>query len=471
MSDAIAGQQPLRLDWMTTASIAVATLTLGSLLAVLPLGLVGFGSLAVVSLILSVERPVVALGILVATVPLQRAGAFTLGPLELTATKVVVASVMVGFCWRWAVGRHQVRIDVTTLAFSALLIALMASIAHTDLLGAWAGEMYRWFVALVVYVIARNCFDADDWIAPVIGGLMLGIWYASIQSILQAATGAGPASYQVGGLTRVYGGFGAPNPLAFYLVAAMLPLVAVLIGSARLVMLPGVRTRWFDLLLLGTITAGTGVLLLTRSRGGLLGFGVGLTVVALLSGGRWALLLGVFGAVGLMLLYGVASSNPAFSRFTDSLVPGTRVLVTPVSWATQERFAHWRAAIAIWREHPILGGGAGGFDAAYRTHTQDWRFRIPRGHAHNTLLQLASEAGVVAVLAYLATVGSVIATCSRRVQMAVTPSLRALPIGALGVSTAVLAQGLFDYVHVLSIPIVIAVIWAMGTTQTGGNHA
>jgi O-antigen ligase len=111
------------------------------------------------------------------------------------------------------------------------------------------------------------------------------------------------------------------------------------------------------------------------------------------------------------------------------------------------------------QDHPVLGTGAGSFSDEFRNYTTEWRFRISQGHAHNAYLQVAAETGITGLVAYLALLATIV---WRLLAGARTMDGRWRCWAALAVSVSLMVHGLFDYLHVLSLGIVLSGIWAYG---------
>jgi O-antigen ligase len=136
-------------------------------------------------------------------------------------------------------------------------------------------------------------------------------------------------------------------------------------------------------------------------------------------------------------------------------------LVTPANFSVQERLSHWTAAVEMAKAHPFVGVGAGNYDLNYRDFTQEWRFRIGRGHAHDTYLHFLAQSGVVGLTAYIALLLGVSLILVRTIRILPGGSRLALLIGAAGITAATGAHAVFEYVHVLSLNLQLVVIWAM----------
>lgn len=164
------------------------------------------------------------------------------------------------------------------------------------------------------------------------------------------------------------------------------------------------------------------------SRFGLLGWAVAaaaIGVVVLLAGARaawltfalvlvfsgwrllgWKKLLGVFafGALSLVLL------TLASPQFQDRIERSSRLLTADesgVDVALSGRAQIWRAAACMVREHPVNGVGARNFRNAFPgcdptpEATPAWG-EGPALHAHQIVLEIASETGLVGLLLWLA---------------------------------------------------------------------
>ncbi|MER3437067.1 MAG: hypothetical protein C4346_05400 [Chloroflexota bacterium] len=185
-----------------------------------------------------------------------------------------------------------------------------------------------------------------------------------------------------------------------------------------------------------------------------------------LSGGQ-ARRLGTVAVVALAVVtLALPVGGRLVSRFgSAALSTGTDAQITVGNFASLERAAHWRAAIAMAERNPVLGVGAGNFNARYREMTTVWRFRIPRGHAHNAYLQALAQAGVLGLLAYLVLLGTVLRTIWGKLRHAEPGVDRALIIGAAGVTAAVAVHNLVEYLHVLSLGLQLAVVWALAASR------
>jgi len=381
--------------------------------------------------------------VVIMTVPIQRSLLVSLDGRSVTWTQICLLAFLIGAACRFLNGQMSLRIDapVSFFAITAGLIAL--SIVASPPLHAWARECYRWLTPLLFLVLARSFFRPQSVhrLGIALSTLAVGMlaW-----AIAQVVSDTGPVSFARHGHIRVSGGFGEPNPFAAFAAFCGLLLIGLAGQSRR-----GLRRLLFGL----GGGAAVATTLMTQSRGGTVALVAGGAVLSL-QGLRFAtprVRYGVFGLAGMataLLVVIVALDRPW---------EVAQVQVTTANWANRERMAHWLAAIGMMLDHPGLGIGAGAFDDQFRTYTADWHFRISRGHAHNAYLQVAAEAGVFALVSYLAFLGSVVATLVVRVRAS---DRSMIPLGVLAGTIGMATHQMFDYLNVLSLGLLFAGAWA-----------
>jgi O-antigen ligase len=402
-------------------------------------------------------RPADGLGVVAVTIPVQDAFTIPIGAASLTMTRLVILPFLVGWSVAWLVGRARLPATAPIVSWALVVAALGVSIVSAVDRGAWSEEVYRWTVALGLYVVAVGALRRSEDARALMWGTVSGVLLSVSVALWQVATGTGPPTFEAGGLMRAYGWFGEPNPLAAYLEMTVLLLAPV--GLLRVTR--SGANLWSRFGLLAVTAAGGLVLLFTQSRGGLLGFAVGGLVIALALS-RWTRALAL---VGIILAVPLLAMTPAgrsgVDRFASSLTAVTaNEQVTPANWSVQERVAHWRAGLQMLESSPLTGVGAGNFDTRYREMTTVWRFRIPRGHAHHSAIQMGAQSGYTGLIAYLVLLFTAGARILRGVLNARFPIERAWTIGALGVLVAVIVHGQFDYLHGLSLNLAFALALA-----------
>ena len=298
-------------------------------------------------------------------------------------------------------GAAVLAVDERTTASSRRRRDLQAAIAAWILLnvaaaaGAWHWGAYlkglaELALAPAVLAAAVLCFARTEaaqrrvLLALAGGGLLLALW-----GLVRWAAGGG---VEVDGVRRLVAAHYSPNHTALNLVRAFFVCLGLALGAAG-------RAR-------RGLLAGAGVtalaLLLTASRGALLlGVPAGMATLAAF----WA--LGDAGPLGprvrslpqqRMVRLGVAALLAAVAL---ALLAGETRLA---NWQTVDtRLQLWRAAAALWRDHPWLGVGPGGFHWAYPAYlTPGDGIEPSLLHPHNVWLEIATGWGAVG-LAWLAT--------------------------------------------------------------------
>ena len=273
----------------------------------------------------------------------------------------------------------------------------------------------------------------------------------------------GPESYEVRGFLRAYGPFTHPNQLAIYLELTTPIFLALLVGPRGSRRLDGpwyITRRLWPIWLIGVL-AGLFGLVLSQSRGGMVGMAAGFAIVLALIVPHVRLTIVRLAPVGLIGALAFLTISIGIVAAGVETFSNRETLVTPANFAVQERLSHWTTAVEMAKEHPFVGVGAGNFDFNYRDYTQEWRFRIGRGHAHDTYLHFLAQSGVVGLTAYIAVLLGVSLIIVRTIRILPGGSRLALLIGAAGITAATGAHAVFEYVHVLSLNLQLVVVWAM----------
>jgi UDP-GlcNAc:undecaprenyl-phosphate GlcNAc-1-phosphate transferase len=157
------------------------------------------------------------------------------------------------------------------------------------------------------------------------------------------------------------------------------------------------------------------------------------------------------------------SARSQWHAFTNLAAPSS---IATASTASQSRllsgggnrYDYWRIAWLVWREHPLLGAGAGNYPRPYyqqRATTEDIE------QPHSIELQALSELGVVGVL-LLACFIAGIAWGAVRMRPAARRSVltRSVMVGAVGAFTAWLVQASVDWMQLLPGLTAIAIVAA-----------
>lgn len=417
-------------------------------------------SLAAAAMLVTWRSPFTGLLLLVISIPVQALLTLSVGPAELTVTKVLLPAVVGAIGLQVFSNRSRLVVPAPAVLMGLYLLALLASSVAAKDRGAWAGEFYRWGVALVVLVAAATAIRSIGVqraaVLLVAANVALVVVLGSV-AIGQFILHAGPPTYTIDGITRAFGSFGAPNPFALWLELTVPPVlaIAVVLWTHPVAVPPFAR-----LVVSFAAMSGVAALLLTQSRGGYLGLLAIAFVTGLLLLPQRIRGLGLVAlAIGVIALLLIGPSRVGFGRLSgNALGLDSSVAISTENFAARERYAHWQAGWSMMAGNPWTGVGAGNFDARYREYTSVWRFRIPRGHAHSSIVQAGAQAGLPGLAAYLAfligTLWTVIAAVRR--SRLHGPLLQAVAVGLLATMVAVTLHGLVDYVHVLGLGVIIS---------------
>lgn len=373
----------------------------------------------------------------------------------------LLALPVVGALW---LRRQPARFDTVWIWMLAFLGATVVStFAARDpaLAGQWIGTFV--VEGLLLYWLVLNAVRSLATLRKVVWALVLTAAVLATLSIFQEATGR--RAQQFGGLAqrnlervdanpgtpgqpqrvtiadRAAGPIGDPNRYAQMLLV-VLPLALLQVRGAH-----GRKLR--------TLAAGASLLiaagvLLTYSRGGVLGAGLLLCAAIAWGDVRWRTAL-AGGAVAAVLALALAPGMLARVQSIGSVQgvlkdqPGTRS-----DGAIKGRLTEMAAAAYVFTDHPWVGVGPGHFTPYYSVDymsTPEIAFRQiqqPR-RAHNLYLELAAETGLLGLVAFLGGAAAALRGL-RRVRAfwrRLDPERAQLAAGLAYAIVAYLATGLF----------------------------
>ena len=234
------------------------------------------------------------------------------------------------------------------------------------------------------------------------------------------------------------------------------------------------NAKWLIFISWATFVACFGAIVISLSRGALLGLVVAVMVVMAVSSRRtlFAMLalltiLALFLGLGAMQLLPAQISDRISEAVSNFGVFDVReVKLTPENWPIVERMAMWQAAWYMYEDHPLLGVGIGNYVEAYKDyHMPGWK--KDKGHAHNYYLNVLAEMGTVGLIAYLlllTTFFTHIIRVIRRLSRSPDYQLeRYIVIGLLGALVALSMHNIFDDLFVHGIGVLIALILGLAT--------
>jgi putative inorganic carbon (HCO3(-)) transporter len=472
-------------------------LILGTLLASLPLQLAVFGVGGALVSVFVLRYPRFLLYFLPALIPFSpwftiSVGGARVGLMEATLLTVTILT-MLRFSTRRYGGenpgdfavhhtqRARCYFNLPILLWPFLLFLAVVSLSWLNALSLSASlvETIKWAEMLILYglIIAVVPRQQLKWFVAVI--LLTGTAQASL-GLYQFLFKVGPPGFLLfgGRFLRAYGSFAQPNPYAGYL-GLILPLaMAVVLWAVS----AGLSRQSSKLLIFRAAILVVPLLILlaalfaSQSRSGWLGFMAAAVVVLLLYHQRTAVLVFIVGLLMTVFLligafnlgvshldsgYGAVMQRLAQAADIFSITDVAAIEVTDANFATVERLAHWQVAREMWRDNPWLGVGFGNYAAVYPAYALG-RWLDPLGHAHNYLLNIGAETGLVGISGYLIFWIFTFGVIWRAVRHT-TGFNRTVVVGVAGALIHLHVHNLFDNLYVQGMYLHVAVLLAMAS--------
>jgi O-antigen ligase len=270
----------------------------------------------------------------------------------------------------------------------------------------WQGwqDWLEWAQTIAIFWVVLNGVRAPATRAALIMALM-GLGAAAV--VLECRQRFVQADWLMLGRTqapqfinRSSGPFGIPNSMAAYLLLVLPATVALVFrrgASAVQRILAGYLALVFAL-----------GLVLTVSRGAWLGLGLAMAVWPLFAMTRpwpWRLAAAVL-TIGAVLAVGAALrvTLPTVRERLDALVRDAGEHSRPIIW---------RGAWEIFRDHPVFGGGAGGYNVLFEKYRPE-NFQDAPQWAHNDYLNTLCDYGVTGLAGFFGAGGIIAWYCRRR---------------------------------------------------------
>ncbi len=364
-------------------------------------------------------------------------GAFALG-LAVSITLAETALVLLTARLIWRLARRQARLGGRPLVAPVAAWAaasLLAALASAEPLDALQSALRGLVLVATFYVMVDALPDthaADRWLLAVFALVAaVGIVGALQVALCPVLEPLAPTAAHLGILRRVLTRCHRAHAFfSIYMTLAGVLSLGLLAVLPRLLTGGGLSFRWSA----AWLAAGAG-LAMTYVRGAWVGFLAGAALLqALVRRGRLLLVA----AVAVLVLVVV-------------LVPGVRrraeSIVDPADPTARERLAMWRSAAAIARDHPLTGVGPGQVKRVYPRYVVPEFRDKPRGHVHDTPLQVLVERGILGLGAWLALFATFFVAAARTLRRLppTAPLERALVAGSLAAVAGFLVGGLTEY--------------------------
>jgi O-antigen ligase len=315
-------------------------------------------------------------------------------------------------------------------------------------------ELLKWASYSLLFFLTTESFQSEDHVRQFVWFLLSLGFVVSLFGIIQRFTFNGKLYWLVSlpSGAAPFGPFVNGNHFAgFVELTAPLGLALLLFRSRR--------REQVTLLLLFTIVP-IGALILSASRGGIIGLLLEFALLAFLSHphriGRKQLL----GAAGLALVAGTfivwLGVSKAIQRFEQLTHGGiSRELRVSIYQDT------WR----IFLDHPSLGTGLGTLVAVYPRYASFYN-GLTVEHSHNDYLELLAETGVLGGLIGFSFIGLLLWRGLASLQFAGSSLARAIIAGCLAACSGLLLHSLVDFnLHIPSNGLIFLLLSCVATAE------
>ena len=392
-------------------------------------------------------RPALGLLILIVSVPLIFRWPF-LGALLLVAVHVLRDAIMVETYGTFFYSFHGAEVLYVATVLAIVLAhpdrikefiprnavdwgvvgfmgALLVSFVFNARAGEWQYIQYNRYInlfwkALVLYFIVTRLTDSERRVVllalVIIGGTSFLAWKAWRRSITGELNPARPYG------RTLFHDFGLQMVLTLPLIGALATL----------------RTKWYlRVIFLALVPFYVLVVMRTKSRSAYLGLGAALLVLAWYYRRRWFLMLLATPAI----IFAIYHQTPQVWQRLESIWTHK----TPTGAedkSIDSRYRQMRAAMNVFREHPILGIGPRKFFQEYLKYAgpDAWRGK-GRYTMHNVPLLILAEEGLVGFSVYYGLIvgGAVVVTLHTLRLARGQPELRRLAVIASGCLMGIIA--------------------------------
>jgi len=385
--------------------------------------------LAIATLGVIFTRPTLGIYLAVLAAPLETLNLSSGGVANLSPPQILLILTAASVAAHMALSRRHREASPPHLAFAALIAVAATGLFFASHSFTVAKFVVMWcvFLSLSLWMAAGSRRELRTLLLVIaISGGVLGlvaVLHGGSQELVAGGTRA---------INRASAGFTSPNTFAAYLVMT-LPVALVMSLRGPSALRPAMLTA------AGLAFAGV---VLSLSREAFIGAAVALAVLLL-----WAEFRRLF--IGLLVVLALVTAfnlNPLLHSQQLTVVQqrlGT--IGSSQEKSTNPRIRIWRTTPSIIADHFVLGVGEGNFEyvaAGYGLYDVDGSV-IP--HAHDILLTVGAEMGLVGLAVFVWFLGTVTRTARAALRPRRTPEFP-LVLGVVASLAGLFALGVFDYV-------------------------
>ena len=321
--------------------------------------------------------------------------------------------------------------------------AAVVSVPLSNYPGLSGRYLLYYFACFLVVLVLVNAVGSSAQLLRLAGGFALGLFAASCYGLYQwlvIGVEVNPTFVDTNVNAdmpgRVYSYFENPNAFGELLMMG-LPIVVALIFVSR---------RWYwKAAACAVFCAGAVCLAVTYSRASY----VGLAVTAFVY---------VFFWNRKLIPLGIAVGLAAIPLLPDSVLNRILTITNTTDTSISSRVPQYEAVIHLLRHEPITGAGLGADAVREAVSIQAfYQGTSPFVHAHNTLLQVWAETGLVGIASFAASLLWTVKSTARAVKESSDQIARHIAIGGTSALLGAMVCGLADYLW--TYPRIMFVFW------------
>jgi O-antigen ligase len=350
-----------------------------------------------------------------------------IGPLNPSVSELLLAAAAVGTAGRWLTSKRfrTVELRWRRTAFDWPIVLFLSSALLSLLVTEYLRLSLRELRTLILepvlaYYLLLAWFPNRAVVYP-LGAFLCGAMGVALTGLIGMPFGWGTSEAE--GVRRLQVGYTSPNHLGLLLGRALPWLVAFAI----------LARAWRGPIVVGVLIVAL-ALSATFSLGSWLGGAAGVVAVVWLVGGKRLAAV----AITTTALFGLGLSLLASERISSHLRPG--------QGTSYFRLQLWQSALAMIRDHPVLGVGLDNFLYLYQQRyiLAGALAEANLSHPHNLLLHFWLQLGMLGLAAALWLVARAFSLAQRIYRSSEDVLARAVAIGAVGSLVDFVVHGLID---------------------------